>query len=78
MSTLRTIRNETQQQGQDQRAKDRLLSTKEAATLLGLAPSTLNTWRSTGHVRLPHVRIGRAVRYSERGLLDFIAKSSAA
>jgi excisionase family DNA binding protein len=61
----------------DERAPaDRLLSTKEAATLLGLSASTLHTWRSTGHVRLPHVRLGRAVRYPERGLLDYLARTA--
>ncbi|MFN2375297.1 MAG: helix-turn-helix domain-containing protein [Candidatus Binatia bacterium] len=60
----------------DRKPADRLLSTKEAATLLGLSPSTLHTWRSTGHVRLPHVRLGRAVRYPERGLLDYLARTA--
>lgn len=60
----------------DRKPAERLLSTKEAATLLGLSPSTLHTWRSTGHVRLPHVRLGRAVRYPERGLLDFLARTA--
>lgn len=55
---------------------DKLLCTKEAAALLGLAPSTLNSWRSTGHVRLPHVRLGRSVRYSRRGLLKFLEETS--
>lgn len=60
----------------DREQAERLLSTKEAATILGLSPSTLHTWRSTGHVRLPHVRLGRAVRYPERGLLDFLARAA--
>jgi excisionase family DNA binding protein len=60
----------------ERKPADRLLSTKEAATLLGLSPSTLHTWRSTGHVRLPHVRLGRAVRYPERGLLDYLARAA--
>lgn len=60
----------------ERKPADRLLSTKEAAILLGLSPSTLHTWRSTGHVRLPHVRLGRAVRYPERGLLDYLARTA--
>lgn len=60
----------------DMEPAERLLSTKEAATFLGMSPSTLHTWRSTGHVRLPHVRLGRAIRYSKRGLLDYIARTA--
>lgn len=54
---------------------DRLLTEKEAATLLGLAPNTLRTWRSTGREgQPPFVRIGRAVRYRTSDCAEFIAE----
>ncbi|UQN29585.1 helix-turn-helix transcriptional regulator [Brachybacterium kimchii] len=44
---------------------DRLLTEQEAASMLGLKPATLRTWRSTGHTPQPrHVKVSaRAVRY---------------
>ncbi len=74
MTVIKQLRSESE----NDRPIDRLLSTKEAANLLSLSPSTLSTWRCTGHVRLPHVKIGRAVRYYERGLLEFLAKTASA
>lgn len=41
---------------------DRLLTRREAATLLGLKPQTLAKWGMTGE-HLPIVKIGRTARY---------------
>lgn len=50
----------------------KLLTTEQAASLLGLKPSTLETWRSRGGGP-PFVRIGkRAARYSLEDLDAYI------
>jgi predicted DNA-binding transcriptional regulator AlpA len=44
--------------------EERLLSTKEAASMIGMAPSTLNRGRVYGNKNLPaYLKIGKAVRY---------------
>ncbi len=54
-------------------ANSDLLTTDQAAALLGLSPSTLNTWRCRKTVEIPGlVRIGRSVRYSRLALTQFI------
>jgi len=40
-----------------------LLSPPQAAEILGVTVATLATWRCTGRVGIPFVRIGRAVKY---------------
>lgn len=46
-----------------------LMTTDEVAQYLGLAPSTLNTWRSRG--RGPQfIKVGKLVRYS-RSEVDY-------
>ena len=39
------------------------LDTRGAAAHLGLAPATLEVWRSAGRYDLPYLKIGRCVRY---------------
>ena len=48
------------------------LTTEEAAEYLGVKPSTLITWRCTKAVRIPHYKVGRAVRYRRSDLDKFI------
>ncbi len=48
------------------------LTEKEAATLLGVSVRTMQNWRQTG-AGPRFFKIGRAVRYSERDLADFVA-----
>lgn len=48
---------------------DPLLNEKEAAAYLAVAPRTLEKWRYTHPDRLPHIRVGRNVRY-RRSVLD--------
>jgi predicted DNA-binding transcriptional regulator AlpA len=56
---------------------DRLLTEKEAAALLGLAPNTLRTWRSTGRAGQPcWCKIGRACRYRLSDVQAYIAQLS--
>ncbi len=49
-----------------------LLSPTEAATLLGVAPGTLEVWRCTRRYPLKYAKIGRLVRYKRADLLAFI------
>ncbi len=47
-------------------ATDALLTPAETALRLGVKEQTLAVWRSTGrYPRLPHVKVGRLVRYRE-------------
>lgn len=50
-----------------------LLDTKMAGAYLGTPPKTLVTWRCTGRVKLPYVKIGGNVRYRLSDLDAFIA-----
>jgi excisionase family DNA binding protein len=50
-----------------------LLTTEAAAAYLGCSPATLNTWRSTGAVCVPFVRIGALVRYRRSDLEAWLA-----
>lgn len=52
---------------------ERLLDEREAAELLSVKPGTLAVWRSTKRYPLPYVCVGRSIRYTESGLLAFIA-----
>lgn len=45
---------------QDRRAQQKLMSVKEAAEALALAPATIRLW--IGQRRIGHVRLGRAIR----------------
>lgn len=53
-----------------------MLTTDEAAEVLGLAPSTLRTWRCTKAVQIPVVKIGTACRYRRSDLIRFIEKNT--
>ena len=50
-----------------------LLDTIAAAEYLGLAPNTLEVWRSAGRYDLPFVKVGRRVKYSKAALDAWIA-----
>jgi excisionase family DNA binding protein len=52
---------------------DPLLTTPEAASVLGTSPQTLEVWRCTKRYPLAYVKIGRSVRYRKSALLAFIA-----
>ena len=56
-------------------ALDRLLDTDEAATICGLSPRTLRTWRSDGSGKGPaFVRVGTAIRYRSSDVQTWIAR----
>jgi len=54
----------------------KLLTEKEAATYLGIAPGTLSVWRSTKRYPLPFKRIGRCIRYAIDDLDAFIVNGT--
>ena len=49
-----------------------LLTSSQAAELLGVTVATLATWRCTGRYPLPWVRVGRCIRYRPEDLVAFI------
>ena len=58
-------------------ANDRELTTKEAASLLGLSPRTLKKWRCTGeHSELPWYKRFRKVFYLESEVILFKEKNT--
>lgn len=54
----------------------KLLTEKEAAAYLGIAPGTLSVWRSTKRYPLTFKKIGRCVRYSIDDLDAFIVNGT--
>ncbi|MBT8766295.1 helix-turn-helix domain-containing protein [Metapseudomonas boanensis] len=50
---------------------------KQAATALGLQPTTLAVWRSTGRYNLPFLKVGRLVKYRLSDLAEFLARRTA-
>lgn len=50
----------------------RLLTTEEAATILGLQAQTLAAWRCKKRYDLKYIRVGRLIRYRESDLIDFM------
>ncbi|MGN6219521.1 MAG: helix-turn-helix transcriptional regulator [Microbacterium sp.] len=58
-------------------ASSLLLSPREAAELIGLAPSTLANWRSSERPGAPtYVKLGRLVKYRRADVEDWIAAHS--
>lgn len=56
---------------------DRLIDTDAAATMTGLSPRTLRTWRSDGSGRGPgFVHVGTAVRYRVSDVQTWISRLS--
>ncbi len=53
---------------------DNLLTIKQAAAVLCVAPTTLYQWASAG--RVPHVRLGRCIRFQVAQLIDFIRNNT--
>jgi predicted DNA-binding transcriptional regulator AlpA len=53
----------------------KLISTKQAAEMLGTTVGTLKSWRSRG-IGPNWVKLGAAVRYDVEELLDFIKRNT--
>ncbi|WP_312916842.1 helix-turn-helix domain-containing protein [Stutzerimonas kunmingensis] len=50
---------------------------KQAAGALGVKPTTLAVWRSTGRYNLPFLKVGRLVKYRLSDLAEFLARRTA-
>lgn len=50
---------------------------KLAADALGVKPTTLAVWRSTGRYNLPYLKVGRLVKYRISDLAEFLARRTA-
>lgn len=50
----------------------KLLSEVETGEACKVSPATLATWRCTGRVPLPYIKVGRLVRYRETDVLAFL------
>lgn len=54
---------------------DDLLSPREAAAMLHMAPATLAIWRCRKRYPLPYVKVGRKVLYRRSDLNAFLARN---
>jgi excisionase family DNA binding protein len=54
----------------------KLLTTDEAAELVGAKPQTLSIWRCTKRHNIPFVRVGRLIRYREQDVLDWLDRNT--
>lgn len=50
-----------------------LMTPDQAASLLGISPRTLATWRSTGRYSVPYIKVGSKVRYPRKNLIDWLS-----
>lgn len=53
------------------------IADKQAAEALGVKPTTLAVWRSTGRYNLPFLKVGRLVKYRVSDLAEFLARRTA-
>lgn len=53
-------------------------NTKEAARYLGVKAQTLRAWRSRGTVKIPFIKLGKAVIYRVADLDAFIERNRVA
>lgn len=60
----------------EQQQVDKLLSRKEAAYYLNIAPQTLAVWACQRRNSLPLIKIGRHVKYRQSDLDAFIARNT--
>ncbi len=51
-----------------------LLTSDQAAAVLGVKPATLQNWRCLGRHALPFVKVGRLPRYRTGDLIDWIGR----
>lgn len=57
---------------QVQEPESGLLTTTEAAALLGVERGTLEVWRATKRYGLPYIKVGRLVKYRKTDVQEFI------
>ena len=51
---------------------ERLLTVRELADVLGIAPATLLDWCERKPPEVPHFKIGRAIRFRESEVLTWL------
>jgi excisionase family DNA binding protein len=77
---VQTLSPPTEEPGPTRASTQDLLTTKEAAELLRVSPSTLERWRSTGNPALPFQKLGSGKRapvlYTRKAILDLIEQNT--
>ena len=53
----------------------RLISSKQAAAVLGISPGTLENWRVRGYGP-PYIKISNLVKYEEGAVYEWIGKQT--
>lgn len=53
-----------------------VISRKEAAAYLGIAPGTLEVWASTKRYNLPFIKVGKRAMYRVRDLDQFLENNT--
>lgn len=53
----------------------RLISSKQAASILGISPGTLENWRVRGYGP-PYIKISNLVKYEEGAVYEWIGKQT--
>ena len=53
---------------------EKLLNIQEISDLLGVKPSTVRKWVHLGFI--PHVKLGRAVRFDKKVIEDWVTERS--
>lgn len=56
--------------------EDKLMTRKEAAAWLGVAPGTLSVWKCTKRYNLPVIKIGKLARYRLSDLQEFVKQNA--
>jgi hypothetical protein len=51
---------------------DPLLTTAETAKEIGVAPGTLEVWRSSKRYNLAYIKVGSKVRYRQSAVFQFL------
>lgn len=69
---------DVRQQSEAARTISKMLTTEQAAEYLGLKPSTLTNWRSTGRYPIPFVKVGGNTRYRKADLDKFLEQRTIA
>lgn len=51
---------------------DTLMSNAEAAAYIGIEKETLDCWRCSGRYLIPHIKVGRLVKYRKNDLDEWL------
>ena len=56
----------------NEKNNNRLLKIQDLGDYLGISPSTIREYLRRGHWKIPHFRIGRAIRFKHEDVMKFI------